>query len=69
MKSFFEIKNFYNDDAVELDGKLHDILGPIVDEFISRGYNPREISYLISQVGNDITMEKILLTRSEASYE
>lgn len=60
MKTFFNEDWRYEPDATQLDDEVHLVLLPIFKKYISMGYSPREIHYLIGQSAESIALSEIL---------
>lgn len=50
----------YTDDGQQLDHKVNDVLRPIFDDFILKGYSPREIAHLLNGVVIQLELENVL---------
>jgi len=46
--------------AEEFHNRLHQTVRPIMEEFIHRGYNPRDLCYLAGMVAQDISLMAVL---------
>jgi hypothetical protein len=52
-------------DATLLDCKVHDLLAPIVSEFIGKGYNVREIIHVMTSTVVMLESETIVRRRMD----
>ena len=50
----------YTEIASGFDNEVHAALRPIMERYISAGYSPRELCYLVGQVANDISLCSLL---------
>ena len=62
MKSLFDEKNLYTEDAGDLDRMASNAIRPIFEAYLKEGYSPREISYVIKYATMDIEAMEILLS-------
>jgi hypothetical protein len=68
-KSFFTETEHWTEDAQELDAKLALIFRPLFKEYATRGYSPREVAHIISNVALSLESEAILGMQHRAYKE
>ena len=59
-KSLFDKNYRYKKETNNLVDKVSKVLEPIFNEYIDKGFSPREIEYIISETSHDLCLTKIL---------
>lgn len=60
MKSLYDEDWRYNKDAQFLDTETNRAIQPLFQEFVKRGYNPREIAQIMTGVITENCLEAVL---------
>lgn len=71
MSSLFEqLDNWKADsDANVLDRHINGLLRPIYDEYLAKGYNPREINYVINMANLELSLMHSLMIKEKKHDE
>lgn len=59
-KSLYGAEERYNPDGMEVDRLAHEVLAPIFQDFVARGYSPREVSHMIVSAALNLEFEFVL---------
>ena len=69
-KTFFSAPGFrYGADGLQVISSTKDLLKELFKVYLNKGYNPREISYLMTNAVTEVELEEILCMKPEDDKE
>jgi hypothetical protein len=61
MKTIFNGNRYqYSQDASDFSNKIEDAMRPIFEEYLTKGYGPRELGYLAMMSSSDVSLTLLL---------